>query len=49
MNDMSLRYFTFGLLAGLVLAFAAEFITSPLQTDPLFVEKALTSCIPYGA
>jgi hypothetical protein len=49
MNDISLKYFTFGILTGLIISFAAEFITIPLQADPQFVEAFITSCVPYGA
>jgi gas vesicle protein len=44
-----MKFFTFGILTGLVIAFAAEFLTAPLQSDPLFVETMLTACVPYGA
>ena len=49
MNDSSLKYFTFGILIGLIICIASELIARPLQTDPLFVETVVTSCVPYGA
>ena len=49
MNDISIKFFTFGILTGLVVAFAAEFLTAPLQSDPLFIETMLTACVPYGS
>ena len=49
MTETSLKYFTFGILTGLIVCFAAEFITAPLQADPKLVEAFMTSCPPYGA
>ena len=51
MNDIHTRFFTFGIIVGLVVAFAVQLLVAPIeaQSEALFVDTVLTSCVPYGA
>ncbi len=51
MNDIHTKFFTFGIIVGLIVAFTVQLLAAPieLQSEALFVESVLTSCVPYGA